>query len=90
MERASKDAHELTRRLTVVAGAWNGADDDPRLLELHLLDRLHRDQDELAAEAASADLEQIGLVDAREEAEPLDEADGTVRRDDLEPLATRK
>ena len=51
------------------------------------VDLLDRDQEQLPPERPRADLEQIGTVDTGAEAKPLDDADPSRRRVDLEALA---
>jgi hypothetical protein len=68
----------------------SAANEDSLLGDADLLHLLNRDQEELAPETAATHLEQIGLVDPRDEAKSLDEAHEPGRRDDLETLAPRE
>jgi hypothetical protein len=74
MEGPAEEADELVR-VVVREPAWDGADDEPLFVEHDLLDRLDGNQHELTSEATAPHLEQVGLVDPRDEAKPFDEAD---------------
>lgn len=63
--------------------------EEPLLAEEHVLDLFDGNED-LSPEAADANLEQIGLVDARCEAKSFHETQRPGRSLDEEPLATRE
>jgi hypothetical protein len=89
VERTAQQADELVR-VVVREPARGGANDEPLFLENDLLDGLDRDQHELTPEATASHLEQVGLVDPRDEAKTLDVTDEALGRVDLEALATRE
>ena len=66
------------------------AKDDPLLAGGDALDLRDREEQEPTPEQAGPNLEQVGLIDAREEPQALDDADPARRRSNLEALTTAK
>src|SRR5918995_4222267 len=88
MQRRADAVEKIVQEIAAQIG--RATNDDTPFVEADLLHLVGRDQEELASKSTSAHLEEVRLVDTRDEAKSLDEAHRAGRPLDSEALTTCK